>query len=481
MKRSITVLSLFLVLGLVFAYGEIRQAFPEKSPGQFDPDAYVLAMQEKYDWLLTESVPLSRQALISIHVTEEEILEIENYKCEMCDQRAPAQQRVRIGIVKPVDMSFNAGLIRPTGDGGFVWTATVESGTATALRVHITGMDLPDCAELYIYNANGEAFGPYTGRGYNNDGEFWSHTVTGPLAFVQLRQFGPGNPNLVNFKIAGVGHLGEKFRLPFKQHTETVEGLTRLMELCDDNEECVEDASCYSGGAIDDAKYAVAHMEWVSGAWLYYCSGGLVADTDPGTQIPYFLTANHCISKSRAASGLQCYWQYWTSSCGAACYDPVGVVPRTIGATILSTDKTSDYTLMQLNEDPPAGSVFMGWTNVPVAFSDGTQLFRISYPQGSPQAYSQHVVDVSAGVCRSWPRGEWIYSRDVIGATEGGSSGSPVYNMSGQIVGQLSGACGTNVNEVCDNVNNATVDGAFAAYYDAVKQWLDTGAASAAQ
>ena len=37
-------------------------------------------------------------------------------------------------------------------------------------------------------------------------------------------------------------------------------------------------------------------------------------------------------------------------------------------------------------------------------------------------------------------------------------------NGSGQIVGQLYGACGTNLNDVCDAANNATVDGAFAAY-----------------
>ena len=50
----------------------------------------------------------------------------------------------------------------------------------------------------------------------------------------------------------------------------------------------------------------------------------------------------------------------------------------------------------------------------------------------------------------------------------GGSSGSPVVNGNGQIVGQLSGGCGTNVNDECDNVNNATVDGAFASYYSQI-------------
>ena len=102
-------------------------------------------------------------------------------------------------------------------------------------------------------------------------------------------------------------------------------------------------------------------------------------------------------------------------------------------------------------------------------------MYRISHPQGAPQSFSEHVVDTNAGTCTAWPRGDRIYSRDVVGATEGGSSGSPVVNSSGQIVGQLSGACGTNLNDNCDAVNNATVDGAFAAYFGDVEQFLDPG------
>jgi len=82
-------------------------------------------------------------------------------------------------------------------------------------------------------------------------------------------------------------------------------------------------------------------------------------------------------------------------------------------------------------------------------------------------------VDTSAPTCQSWPRGERIYSRDITGATDGGSSGSPVVNASSQIVGQLSGACGFNVNDPCDAVNNATVDGAFAFYFSLVQPILN--------
>lgn len=46
-------------------------------------------------------------------------------------------------------------------------------------------------------------------------------------------------------------------------------------------------------------------------------------------------------------------------------------------------------------------------------------------------------------------------------------------NSAGEIVGQLSGACGTNLNDNCDAVNNATVDGAFAAYFSTVEPFLN--------
>ena len=102
-------------------------------------------------------------------------------------------------------------------------------------------------------------------------------------------------------------------------------------------------------------------------------------------------------------------------------------------------------------------------------------LYRISHPKGSPQAYSEGVVDTSKGTCRTLARGNFIYSRDTVGGTEGGSSGSPVVNSAGQIVGQLYGACGTDVNNSCNAAANATVDGAFAVSYPNLASFLNPG------
>jgi len=41
-----------------------------------------------------------------------------------------------------------------------------------------------------------------------------------------------------------------------------------------------------------------------------------------------------------------------------------------------------------------------------------------------------------------------------------------------RVVGQEFGACGTNQNDNCDNINNASVDGAFSSTFPAVQQWL---------
>jgi hypothetical protein len=224
---------------------------------------------------------------------------------------------------------------------------------------------------------------------------------------------------------------------------------------------------------VADAEDGVASILFASGRFLFICSGGLLTDTDTATTIPYFLTANHCISRSGEASSMEAFFFFTATQCGGGCYDPDGVVPSTLGATIRATSSTSDYTLLQLAQAAPAGAVHLGWNATAVANSNGTPLYRISHPQGAPQGYSEHEVDTARPTCQSWPRGNWLYSSDILGATEGGSSGSPVVNGAGQVVGQLSGGCGFNVNDVCDSAANATVDGAFAAYFSSVSQFLN--------
>jgi Trypsin-like peptidase domain len=397
-------------------------------------------------------------------------LEVKLTALEKADAEARVVDgRLRVGIEKALGTVVKLGpwvkfgATETAGDGTIVWSGRVAAAGATALRLHLSPFDLPESAELYVYSVDGQAHGPYTGRGSVDDGELWTNTVFGDEVRLQLRVAAEdaGQTRLV---IASAGYLGAG--LPMAGSN-----------LCSDNAECVENAACWNVSEVAQARDAVASILFASGGFYYICSGGLIADSAAGT-VPYFLTANHCISRSSEASSMETHFDYETSCSNPTCTQPYFSGGDTLGSQIMASNRTGDFTLLRLSSAPTTedgNAAYLGWSSSPVANSNGVPLYRLSHPQGSPQAYSAHTVDTSKPTCSSWPRGSWIYSRDTEGATEGGSSGSPVLNGSGQIVGQLSGGCGFNVDDVCDTASNATVDGAFASYYSQVAPFLAGG------
>lgn len=464
---------------------EVVETFSEPIVGGFTVDEYQLEQQEHFNFLMTARIAGSEDRPITVQPSQEDLDRMTEYNCPDCGNGG---KKLMVGVNLPAKVSvnfaeiakgigsntraFGSGMVRGTGDGGYVWTSTVESIGAKAVRIHFTNVKLAPGDQLFVYSELGEVSGPYDAFSTVN-GELWSNALTGSTVSVQLHHGGSPAGGLggtsSQFIINDISHLGEDFLIPDLLYGDT------SRSFCSINASCVVDAQCNSGvSAVQDARQGVAHILFSVGASQFICSGGLLNDTDTSTSIPYFLTANHCVSTSASASSIQFYWQFRTTSCTTSGTCPTRTsAASTSGASLLRTNSTSDYTLVQCNQTPPAGSILMGWTSAAVANSNGTQLYRISHPKGAPQAYSQHNVSTSKGTCASWPRGAWIYEQDITGATEGGSSGSPVVNGSGQVVGQLSGACGTNPSNPCASSSNATVDGAFANYFSNVDDLLD--------
>ncbi|HEV8199254.1 MAG TPA: trypsin-like peptidase domain-containing protein [Candidatus Polarisedimenticolia bacterium] len=456
----------------------IESIGPEQVMGVPTIDEEIAAQSQLNAWLMGE-LPAG---VLNAPIVQR--LSIEEKNDLVRQQKAEAASRGVIGRSKALNLQVRftgldarqlteavrpvaGGFLRGTPDGGFVWAAAIQAPEAGGLRVHISGLNLPSDADIFFFSPEGQAFGSYGSRGPNGDGDFWSHTIFGSTGIVMVRDYGPaGTTDLsrVNFAITEVGHVGKAFAQSTRLATES---------FCSFNVPCIENASCHTGTAADAAKSATALMQWVSGGFIYTCTGTLLNDTDNATQIPHFLTANHCMSRARDASALEAYFQF-SIACGStncpAQTNPGGI--QRLGATIEATGTGGDFTLLRLNSAPPAGSTFMGWNNVAVANTNNVNLWRISHPAWAPQAWSTQHTDTSAPTCQGWPRGERIYSRTTGGGTEGGSSGSSVVNSSSQVVGQLSGACGTNVNDDCDQTNNATVDGALAFYWATVAPFL---------
>ncbi len=387
---------------------------------------------------------------------------------------------LRIGVVKQISPAIGVvpggglepGVMQETEAGGFVWAVTVTSPGAQAIRVHFTNFSLPPDTEMYFFSLEDQAYGPHLGVGRNGNGDFWTRTISSDTGVIQLRYSGESARAAlreISFEVSELGHIaGRVPSSPERTHDTWP---------CSSNVWCLVDAKCVSGTPADPAKRAIAKMEWVIGMNIYTCSGGLLADADPGTQIPYFLTANHCTSTSIA--NLETWFNYTTDSCNGVCphnrFTGGGPPSDTIGFTLVASSPSSDATLGTLNQPPPAGSVFLGWNAAPVAFTNGAPLSRISNPNWGPQVYQQQSVNSGTGTCGALPRGNFIYSTRTNGSQMGGSSGAPVVNSASEVVGQLYGCCGSNCGDYCDFASNQTVDGAFAATWCSVADFLDPG------
>ncbi len=391
-------------------------------------------------------------------------------------------RRVQIGVEQQVSRTirFAASVMSTRGgspeiavagefNGQRVWAAPVQSAGATALRLRFADVQLGEGAQLYVYNTAGDAFGPYADDMVSDAGDFWSNIVSGEELRVQL--VAPTRESLMatSFTIADVAHIGPRFQVKAPKSEPGLKAFCAFNGSCITNAKCVLDTYWSN---IELLRRATAHYVFQVDGGSYICSGGLLNDSVPKTTVPYFLTANHCISTMAEANSIEAYWQF-TAPCGGNCYNAEGNVTSTLGATLLKTSYKQDFAFLRLKQMPPASSVYLGWTADPVAHSHGTSLFRVSHPKGAPQAFSRHSVDRQAGTCDGIPRGSFIYSRDVRAGTEGGSSGAVVTNANAQVVGQLLGACGLDPENGCNVAVNATVDGAFAAYYSQVKPWLN--------
>jgi len=436
-------------------------------------------MADLHGWLMKEMPAgvLDRSVLVSL--TEQEKKDLESRQDSkngpaVVGRTKPITEMVRFSpmdaaLLSGTPRQVGHGTIQATPDGGFVWAMAIESSGAGAVRAHIGNIDIPADADFYFFSASGQAYGPYSGKEGNGKGDFWTDTLFGSKGVVLLSYYGPNaaeDLKKTSFTISEVGHIGPKFTSGLVAKTES---------FCSFNVPCILNVNCPGGaGSTDPMRTSVALMQWIQGQFIYTCTGSLITD-NPFTSTPYFMTANHCLSSNSVAANLQTYFQF-AVACNGSC--PPQTQPggqQRLGATVKATGTGGDFTLLQLSQAPPANSSFLGWTNAPIANTNNAALSKISHPAWAPQAYSAGHVDTGAPTCTGWPRGERIYSRTTTGGTEGGSSGSPVVNASGQFVGQLSGACGTNVNNDCDQTNNATVDGAFAFYYNSVAPFLNPG------
>nr|MCU0230843.1 trypsin-like peptidase domain-containing protein [Acidobacteriota bacterium] len=195
---------------------------------------------------------------------------------------------------------------------------------------------------------------------------------------------------------------------------------------------CNIDVNCPAGAAWQDEKRGVVQL--LSGG-SSYCSGSLVTTTARDCR-NYVLTAAHCLNTQGKASSTTFQFNFERPACGS------GTAPtnQTVtGSTLRATWATSDFTLVELTQPVPAafGAFYNGWTR---STAPASQAWGIHHPAGAPKKISHSPSPLADG--SSYGPDHWrvFWPADHSeGVTEGGSSGSPLFDPASRIVGQLHG------------------------------------------
>jgi lysyl endopeptidase len=352
------------------------------------------------------------------------------------DNHAHAGKLTQVGIGRTASVESPQRALpaldwRPLPAGGHVARFEVTSPVAMGLRVGLRIANLPASAELRFGGSelplgelvlmHGEAVLAAT----LPDGIFWSPVTDGETQSIEILLPRGVDPARVQVDAPQLSHLISNLRRNFK-----------ILEKIGESGSCNVDTACRVGelgAGFVHAKDAVAHMSYTlfkadgSAHGTYICTGTLLNDTVPGTQIPYFFTADHCFAggssgipvqnRQNVAATLNTHWNYEATSCGSG----VSTQRTTLGtgADVLFSNPTTDTLLLRLRSDAPSFATFSGWDSSVLA--NGTAVFAIHHPAGDAKKVSsgQKTAETTARSQVGW----------LSGTTEGGSSGSGLFTV----------------------------------------------------
>jgi hypothetical protein len=335
----------------------------------------------------------------------------------------------RVGYPMASDLSpATAGTWEDVPGGGRVWRLRVRSPGALWTALGFGTYRLQPGAKFWVYDPQRrEVLGPYESDDVRSHGQLWLPPVQGDTAVLELywpEELGDTVPNI---HLGTVSH-GYKSWDGYGE-AELGSGASRdeLESLASGS--CNIDVNCPLGDDWQAEKRSVARM-LTGGAFL--CTGALV-NTTAGDCHPYFLTANHCIGNQSEAASTVFRFNYERPNCGSgspATNDSIS------GSTLVATYAASDVALVELSSPPVDwwDTYFAGWTRSALAATEST---GIHHPSGDYKKIAYDADTLVSGVY--YGADHWRINQWEQGTTEGGSSGSPLFDQNHRIVGQLHG------------------------------------------
>lgn len=315
-----------------------------------------------------------------------------------------------------------------------LWQLKVHAPGAKALGAVFSNLQLPENDLLYIYARGGNQPSHIISPKNNRTHGMQSSPVfdTDTLVIEYLHK-SSGIQALPRFTISELIYIVNKPASGFSTRQIASSG------------ECNVNVNCPEGDAWQKQKRGVAKILLKAGNVWRYCSGSLVNNTlQDGT--PYMLTANHCGVGATEDDYLQ--WHFYFNNEYNDCDANTPLPPENliVGGTLLANAHLTggtDFLLVELDERVPDiwDPYFNGWSRVVRQPEQGV---GIHHPSGDVKKISTFTekltsINYSGGMSNGFWRVRWAETESGHGVTEGGSSGSPIFDENGLIVGTLTG------------------------------------------
>lgn len=326
----------------------------------------------------------------------------------------------RFGKDIAVDYNLeNSGTWEELPNGDRIWRLEIISYGAYSINLIYSKYHMPIGGSLFVYNKQKtHTAGSFTNENHKPNGGFATIPIKGESCILEYYEpaefFGQGE-----LEVSFVIHAYKDFY----HNPEKGFGSSGA---------CNVNANCPEGDEWQDQKRGVAMILTANNARK--CSGSMINNTaEDGT--PYFLTANHC-------KGGESSWIIMFNYESPGCEDVDGPTNQSIQYTTLRASSfISDFCLVELSEIPPLdyNVYYNGWNRLDES-SDHSVC--IHHPKGDIKKISfdndTYTSDKYLGTS-GLEGSHWKITQWDLGTTEGGSSGSPLFNPQKQIVGQLHG------------------------------------------
>lgn len=356
--------------------------------------------------------------------------------------RAPGRAP-HYAVPQTVDVSpANGGIWTDKGNGTSVWRLRVQSPGAESISLGFMEYWMPEKGELYLYRGGRKSpqiYGPFTPADNEVHNELWTQVIEGDDLVIEVQVPSAEKANL-RLRLTTVLHDFLGFGA-----NQSMSGSCNLDVVC---------AAADGWGIVDQYRDIIRSVAVIGTGGGTFCTGFLVNNARQDCT-PYFMTANHCGINAGNAPSLVTYWNYENSVCRQPNTPASGgngngqLNVFNTGAVWRASNPGSDMTIVELDDDvhPDANAFFAGWSRE--MEEPGDTVIAVHHPRTDEKRISfsfQQTYRVAGISPNPNPNGGNIAVPDWdIGTTEGGSSGSPLFDRHKRVRGQLHGggaACG---------------------------------------